>query len=536
MNDIKIKCKKITDRALESNIANKAYSEFKKEDNKMFSLKGKIKALLVYPSYPNTFWSFKHALKIIGKKAAYPPFGLLTVAGMLPNNWDKKLIDMNVEKLKDEDIANADIILISSMIVQKESVKEVIKRVKAFNKPIVAGGPLFTTGWEEFVDEIDYMVLGEAEENFDNFLIDLENGKAKRIYEVESFPDIKKTAIPDWSLIKHMSQYNSMCLQVSRGCPFNCEFCDIVRLNGRLPRIKTSQQVLEELEALYKWGWRGGVFFVDDNFIGNKRQVEKEILPSIIEWQKKRKQPFLFNTQVSIDVADKPEIIDLMVKAGITTLFIGIESPDADSLEECNKVQNERRDLVASVKKLQNAGFEIQGGFIVGFDSDKPSIFQKQIEFIQKSGIVTAMVGILNALPKTRLYQRLSDSGRLTNVSGGSNTAASINFKPKMDLDVLLDGYSDILKTIYSPKYYYQRVKTFLRDFKPPFRKAPKLHLYYIKALFVSFWVSGIRTRGQFYFWNLFFWSLFKRPLMIPYVIGSSITGIHLSKLSVDCN
>ncbi len=488
------------------------------------------KVLMVYPQYPNSFWTFKNTLKMIGKRAAYPPFGLLTVASMLPGNWEKKLVDMNVGRLKDEDIAWADIVFISAMIVQKESAWDVIKRLKKTGKTIVAGGPLFTTGWEEFTEDVDHLVLGEAEENLHEFLSDLSSGDAKNIYEVKKFPDICKSTVPQWNLI-NKKYYNSMCLQISRGCPFNCEFCDIVRLNGRLPRVKTKKQVIDELEALFQWGWRGGVFFVDDNFIGNKTELEKEILPAIIEWQKKRHQPFLFNTQVSIDLADKPELIRLMVKAGITTLFIGIESPDANSLEECSKFQNKNRDLVSSVKKLQNAGFEVQGGFIVGFDNDKPSIFQSQIEFIQKTGIVTAMVGLLTALPKTKLYQRLKDTGRLINESSGSNTASELNFKPKMDRSTLIEGYKNIMKTIYSPKDYYQRVKTFLKEFKPPVRKAPVFGMYHIKALFSSLWLSGVMYGGQRYYWALLLWSLFKHPSTVPYVIGSSIMGIHLSKL-----
>jgi len=489
-----------------------------------------MKILLIYPQYPTTFWSFKHILKVIGKKAAFPPLGLLTVAAMLPKKWEKKLVDLNVEILNDEDILNADLVFLSAMIVQKDSAREVISRVKSLGKKIVAGGPLFTTGWEEFTKDVDHLVLGEAEDTLIRFLKDLKTGKAKRIYEVGEFPDVKKAVVPQWSLIDKRC-YTSMCLQVSRGCPFNCEFCDIVRLNGRVPRIKTQRQVIDELDALRLWGWRGGLFFVDDNLIGNKAKLEKEILPTIIAWQKKYRQPFLFNTQVSINLADEPKLMELMAKAGFVTVFVGIESPNIKSLEECNKFQNKDRDLVAAVKRLQNAGFEVQGGFIVGFDSDTPAIFQRQIEFIQKSGIVTAMVGLLNALPKTKLYQRLKETGRLVNETSGSNTVSELNFKPKMNKKILLEGYQKIMKTIYSPKEYYQRVKNFLREFRPPLRKAPKFHFYYLKALVASFWLLGIKYSGRRYFWKLFFWSLFKRPGGIPYVIGSSITGIHFRRL-----
>ena len=492
-----------------------------------------MKILFVYPQYPTTFWSFKHILKLIGKKAAFPPLGLLTVAAMLPKKWEKKLVDLNVEILKDEDILNADLVFLSAMIVQRESTKEVINRIKSLGKKIVVGGPLFTTGWEEFTESVNHLVLGEAEDTLIKFLKDLKTGKAKKIYEVGNFPDIRKAVVPQWSLIDKR-RYTSMCLQVSRGCPFNCEFCDIVRLNGRVPRIKTKKQIINELDALRQWGWRGGLFFVDDNFIGNKAKLEKEILPLIINWQKKYHQPFLFNTQVSINLADEPKLMELMVKAGFVTIFIGIESPNIKSLEECNKFQNQNRDLVAAVKRLQNAGFEVQGGFIVGFDHDTPSIFKNQIEFIQKSGIVTAMVGLLSALPETRLYQRLKEAGRLIKESSGSNTLLDLNFVPKMDKKVLVDGYKKIMTTIYSPREYYQRVKTFLREFRPPKRRQPKFHFYYLKALFASFWLLGVRYRGRRYFWRLIFWSLFKRPAMLPYAIGSSITGIHFRNLYCD--
>lgn len=492
--------------------------------------KAGLKVLLVYPKYPNTFWSFQSILKFLNKKAAFPPLGMLTVAAMLPQNWELKLVDMNVENLSDSDIVWADAVFISAMIVQKKSAGEVIKRVKKLEKPIAAGGPLFTTGWEDFIEDVDSLILGEAEANLKYFLNDLAAGTVKKIYEVKDFPSISEAVSPKWDLIK-MKHYNSMCLQISRGCPFNCDFCDIVKLNGRIPRIKTGKQVTDELEALCKSGWKGGVFFVDDNLIGNQKTLEKEILPAIIEFQKKRKQPFLFNTQASIDLADKPVLIKLMVKAGFTTVFVGIESPQDESLKECSKYQNKNRDLVKSVKVLQNAGFEIQGGFIVGFDSDPLNIFQKQIEFIQNSGIVTAMVGLLTALPKTKLYQRLKEGGRLTKESSGSNTGLDLNFLPKMNKEVLMEGYKKIVSTIYSPKHYYERVKTFLREFRPPFRKVPKLHLYYIKAFFVSIWYSGIRNSGKRYYWNLFFWSMFKKPIALPYVIGTSITRMHFSKL-----
>ena len=490
-----------------------------------------MKILLVYPDYEETFWSFKKILKLLGKKAAFPPLGLLTISSMLPNNWEKKLIDMNTDVLKDEHIKWADYIFISAMIVQKESARKVIDRVKKFKKPVVAGGPLFTTGWEEFAD-VDHIFLGEVEEIFSDFIADLDKGKPKKIYSGNQFPDIKNTIIPDWSLIK-INNYNSMCIQLSRGCPFNCEFCDVVLLNGRKPRIKSKGQLIKELEALYRQGWRAGVFFVDDNFIGNKALLKKIFLPAIIKWQEKRRYPFSFNTQVSIDLADDEELMQLMAKAGFTSVFIGIETPDSDGLEECGKIQNKNRDLIKSIKAIQNNGMEVQGGFIVGFDSDKSSIFQRQIEFIQKSGIVTAMVGLLTALPKTRLYQRLKEANRLLKNSTGDNTKAEVlNFIPRMDKEVLLNGYRKVVSTIYSPKVYYERVKTFLREYRPVKTKMPKIRIYHIRALISSIWLLGIKQKGRLYFWNLILWSLFRRPSLLPHAIGFSLAGIHFRAVS----
>jgi radical SAM superfamily enzyme YgiQ (UPF0313 family) len=491
-----------------------------------------MKILLVYPQHPTTFWSFKHILHILGKKASFPPLGLLTVASMLPKKWEKKLIDMNVDPLKEEDIVWADMVFLSAMIVQKESVKQVISQVKKAGKPIVAGGPLFTTGWEEYTNSVDHLVLGEAEGTLPLFLKDLEKGKLKKTYQIDKFLDLKKTVVPDYSLI-NLKKYFSLCIQYSRGCPFNCEFCDIVRLNGRLPRYKTKGQIIKELDNLYRLKWRENNLFVEDNFIGNKEKVKKELLPAIIEWQEERRNPFGFITQASINLADDEELMSLMVQAGFATVFIGIESPKAESLKECQKMQNQNRNLLAAVKKIQNYGLEVQAGFIVGFDHDSPAIFKNQIEFIQKSGIVTAMVGLLSALPKTRLYQRLQATGRLVKETDGSNTSLDLNFIPKMKKNVLLKGYKDILSNIYSPKNYYQRVINFLQDFKPQVKNInlKKLRFYHLKALIASLWMLGVQSKGRRYYWRLIFWSLFRRPKTFPQAIGFSITGLHFRRL-----
>jgi len=507
-----------------------------------------MKILLVYPEYPDTFWSFKWALKFVSPKASFPPLGLLTVAAMLPHEWEKKLVDMNIETLRDKDLEWADYVFISAMSVQRESVKKVIESCKKVGVKIVAGGPLFTTGYEDF-EGVDHFVLNEAEITLKYFLEDLKNGCAKHVYSAdqnpdmlnngcpnqeayvhEKFADLKETPIPLWELV-NMKKYASMCIQYSRGCPFNCEFCDVTLLFGHKMRTKTREQVVNELEKLYSMGWRGGVFFVDDNLIGNKRKLKREILPAVIDWMKKRKYPFTFQTQVSVNLADDDELMELMVEAGFESVFVGIETPDEESLAECGKLQNKNRDLIACVKKAQRFGLQVQGGFIVGFDNDTPSIFERQIKFIQESGIVTAMVGLLNAPRGTKLYQRLVKENRLLKDITGDNTDFSINFIPKMDYQTLIEGYKKIVNTIYSPKQYYERVKRFLKEYKLMQKRTFHFHISDLEPLFKSILFLGIMGKERFHYWKLFFWSLFRRPRLFPLAITFAIYGFHFRKV-----
>ena len=486
--------------------------------------------LLAYPMYPDTFWSFKHALKFVSKKASFPPLGLLTVASMLPADWNKKLIDLNATRLEDEDIFWADYVFISAMSIQSDSADEIIQRCKKLNTKIVAGGPLFTSS-SEYYNDVDHLILNEAEITLPQFLTDLEKGKTKQKYTSENWADIETTPLPLWGILT-MNNYTSMNLQYSRGCPYDCDFCDITVLYGRKPRTKTKEQIIAELDILYYSGWRGPVFFVDDNFIGNKVKLKKEILPAIAGWMEKRKNPFYLNTEASINLADDEQLMQLMVKAGFEAVFIGIESPNEESLVECNKTQNSNRDLISSVKKIQRAGLEVQGGFIVGFDNDPPSIFEKLINFIQESGIVTAMVGLLNAPKGTKLQKRLENEGRMLKDFNGNNTDFSMNFIPRMDLTILLDGYQKILNKIYSPKYYYERVIKFLKDFEPKKKKVFHLNPNYLLALFKSIVKLGVIGEERLYYWKLFFWSLFKKPQLFSLAILFTIYGFHFRKIS----
>jgi radical SAM superfamily enzyme YgiQ (UPF0313 family) len=494
-----------------------------------------MKILLVYPRYPDTFWSFRHALKFISKKANFPPLGLLTVAAMLPAEWEKRVADLNVNALGDADIAWADYVFISAMVVQKDSAKEVIARCNKLDTKVVAGGPLFTTGYEEF-EGVDHFVLGEAEVTLPLFLADLTRGRPQPVYSSDERPDISRTPIPLWSLID-MKNYSAMSLQYSRGCPFDCDFCDIIVLNGHTPRTKGGQQVVNELESLYRHGWRGSLFVVDDNFIGNKKKLKEETLPAMIEWSKQKKHPFTFFTEASVNLADDDELMDLMTEAGFNRVFIGIETPDENSLAECNKLQNKNRDLAASVKLIQNRGFEVQGGFILGFDSDPVSIFRKQINFIQKTGIVTAMVGLLNAPKGTKLYQRLKKENRLLNDFSGDNTDFSLNFIPKMKYETLVAGYKHVLDTIYSPRHYYERVVAFLKEYKPKKTAGiSQLRFSHITSLIKTFWFLGVVNKGRRYFWKLQISTLLRRPRHLPLSIGLSVSGFHFRKVAEGYN
>jgi radical SAM superfamily enzyme YgiQ (UPF0313 family) len=482
-----------------------------------------MRILFVYPEFPDTFWSFKHALKFVRKKSAAPPLGLLTVAAMLPPEWEKRLVDLNVTGLTQADLAWADYVFVSAMIVQRDSVRTLIARCKEAGVKVVAGGPLFTMEHDQF-PEVDHFVLNEAELTLPPFLADLANGCAQRIYTTTEFPDIRQSPVPLWELA-NLKQYDTVSLQFSRGCPFNCDFCNVTALLGHRPRVKTALQIVAELDSLYALGWRKGVFFVDDNLIGNKKHLKSELLPALIEWRK-GKNGMPFNTQASINLADDAELMTMMTQAGFNTVFVGIETPNEDSLVECSKTQNKDRDLVESVKRLQRAGLQVQGGFIVGFDSDTTSIFQQQIDFIQRSGIVTAMVGLLQAPLGTRLYERMQREGRLVSELSGDNADGSTNIIPGMGLDTLCEGYRKILGQIYAPQLYYDRVLTFLREYQPP-KIRISLDLQHILALGRSIYQLGIRGVERTHYWRLFFWTLFRRPRLFPLAITLAIYGFH---------
>ncbi len=484
-----------------------------------------MNVLLVYPKCPESFWSFTHALKFISKKAAVPPLGLITVSAMLPDKWQKKLVDLNIFPLCSNDIQWADYVFISAMYIQKESVNQVIVESKKWNKKIVAGGPLFTQEHANYPD-IDHFILNEAEITMPLFLADLSTGQPQRIYATDEFADLTQTPVPDYHLLS-MKDYASMNLQVTRGCPYSCDFCEITSLLGHKVRIKGTDQILQELETLYDLHWRGSVSIVDDNFIGNRKRSKTSLLPAMRKWMQEHNNPFKFSAQTTINLADDEKLMSMLVETGFSSTFIGIETPDEMSLQYCNKVQNKNRDLLDSVKKIQQAGLQVSGGFIVGFDSDTPSVFQRQIDFIQQSGIVSAMVGLLNAPKNTKLYNQLKAQNRLTTEATGNNTDSSMNFIPKMGHKELLEGYTRIIHNIYSVKPYYNRVRRLLSNYNRLAKGKTKIRFSLLIAFIKSIFVIGFLNKGRTEYWKFIIWTLVNKPHLLADAITYTVYGYH---------
>ena len=355
-----------------------------------------MNALLIYPEFPDTFWSFKYALNFLGKRAAQPPLGLMTVAALLPKSWKKRLVDVNVERLRDRDLDWADVVMLSGMHIQRESLVAIVEQCRERGLPTVVGGPI-ASSLSAAELKADHVVIGEAEDLIAGLARDLELGTAEPVYQAAERPEMSSSPLPDLSLIK-MHRYSTMTVQYSRGCPFNCEFCDIIEIYGRRPRTKAVAQVLAELDQLRAAGWREAVFIVDDNFIGNKARA-RELCVALAEWRGQHRTNFDFNTEASLNLADDPELMQLMKEAGFISVFLGIETPDESGLIASNKLQNTRRSLLESVATIQSYGIQVMGGFILGFDTDGDDIFDLMVEFIQKSGIPIAMVGLLQAMP-----------------------------------------------------------------------------------------------------------------------------------------
>jgi radical SAM superfamily enzyme YgiQ (UPF0313 family) len=463
---------------------------------------------------PDTFYAMRHFIDVIGKKAAYPPLGLLTIAPLLPPSWNKRLLDLNVTELTEQELDWADYVLLSAMNVQEESVREILKKCTAAAVPVVAGGPLFTHEHDRF-PEVDHFVLNEAEITLPLFLQDLEAGSPKRIYQSDQFADITASPLPDYGLAD-MGQYIFSIVQYSRGCPYLCDFCDVTALFGRRPRIKTSEQMIRELEAIHALGTVKLILFADDNLIGNKKALKADLLPALIAWRKKVRPEFFFATQLTINLADDDELMDLLLNAGFRHIFIGIETPDEDGLKSSLKNQNLKRDQLRNIQKLHQAGFIISAGFIIGFDTDTATIFQRQIDFIQESGIPLPIVNILKAPPGTELYERIKREGRLSKPFAFSE--GDTNIIPVMEEKLLYDGFLHIMENIYTPKRSYERIITFFKGYSIPTsteRIPVKYRMSELTIIFRIVFLLGVRYPGRSYFWQLILWCIINKPSLL---------------------
>lgn len=493
--------------------------------------------LLVYPEFEPSFWSFKYALRYVGKMSAMPPLGLLTIAGMFPEGYFLRLVDMNVRPLTDRDIAWADLVCTSSMIVQRRSQARVIARCKRAGKPVVAGGP-HPTSYEEEMDGVDYLLLGEVETTFVPFLRDLESGTARRITAPPDRPAITQTPLPRYDLVR-MRQYGAMLLQFSRGCPFDCEFCDITKLYGRIPRTKSNDQMLGEFQSVYDLGYRGSLFLVDDNFIGNRRDALR-FLKAFIEWQRLHDYPFTLFTEASMNLVEHEELMDAMVAAGFTAVFVGIETPTPEALVITKKKQNVGKTdpeyPLHAVQTLQHKGLEVLGGFILGLDGDKPDAFDAHIQFIRAAAIPTAMEGMLTALKGTDLYKRLQAEGRLLGDTTGQNISTQLNFIPEMPAEALIEGYKRVLDTIYDRglKNYFQRCwdmfQSLDRRVHPASAHTP---LTAGQAIRFCIYTLGqmLSAEGPAYL-RFLLRVLWNKPALLPEALAFGAKGHHLRKVT----
>jgi radical SAM superfamily enzyme YgiQ (UPF0313 family) len=473
------------------------------EDVRVFPPLGPaIKVLMVWPRFPASFWSLGEVMEIVPERSLMPPLGLITVAALCPKQWEIRLIDLAFEELSDADLLWANLVMVSAMEVQREEVRQTLERASKLNRRTMIGGPYASAEPEALLPLADHVVVGEPDEIFQEIATDLERGSARRLYRVTEKPDVSRTPVPRFDLLV-LKKYTVMSVQFSRGCPFTCEFCDIITLYGRRPRTKSPAQLIGELDALLQLGWRKEVFVVDDNFIGNHKAA-LELTCELERWQHRNRYPFGFFTEASIDLASRPGLLDAMVKANFYRVFIGIETPSAESLKEAKKFQNLRRDPLDSIHFIQQHGLWVMGGFIVGFDSDPPDIFDQQIEFIERAAIPWAMAGILWAPFTTPLYERMKREGRLVQASPEPSNFGPPNFRTVLPLRELLDGTKRMLLTLYDPRRFFERVfDSLVRWQVHPEQKAPALSLLYLlRVVFKSVWRQGVLSAYRRAYWH----------------------------------
>ncbi len=487
---------------------------------------------------PHGFWNYREVCRLVGAKYPASPLGLITMAALLPEDWDVELVDMNTRKLDDSKIDEADLVFIGGMLPQQAEVLRLIDRVHSRGKKVVVGGPDPTSQPGRY-QSADYLVLGEAEASLPLFLEDLEKGAPSGLYKTEERPDMAASPIPRFDLL-NFDDYIMIGVQFSRGCPFNCEFCDIIELYGRIPRTKPPDRIVEELETLYRLGHRGHVDFVDDNFIGNKKRA-KEILRAVLEWSKRRGHPFYFSTEASLNLADDGEILSLMAELDFRYVFVGIESPDESVLESAGKKSNLGRDMAGDLHKIYSHGIVVNAGFILGFDHETDGIAERVVDFVRKGKICMAMVGLLYALPNTRLTRRLRSEKRLfddydlrsqSSADDVDQTTSGINFLTRRPRERIIADFLFILEELYSPKDYFDRCLGLSRTlrvepkFKPPFR----ILLRYARGFFNGTIKLGFRPSTAWYWWRNLLALLFTRPSSLETLVNLMVMYLHFGK------
>ena len=461
-----------------------------------------VKALMIWPRFPPSFWGFEGVLEIIPERSMIPPLGLVTVAALCPPTWSIRLLDLSFDALRDEDLLGADLVMVSAMHAQRVDTLAVLERARSLGRRTFIGGPWASSEPEFLLTKANHVMVGEAEEVFAGIAQALENGTAHALYRVIDKPALTESPVPRFDLLR-MGNYTSMPVQFSRGCPFQCEFCDIITIYGRKPRAKTPAQMIAELETLQKLGWRNEVFIVDDNFIGNSK-LALQLTRALAEWQKHNKNPMSFYTEASIDLADRPELLASMVEANFMYVFLGIETPSAEALKGSSKFQNLRGDLVTNVNKIRESGLWVLAGFIVGFDSDDETIFERQLQFIEKTAITWAMAGVLQAPPTTALFDRMKREGRLIEDSQATSNFSPPNFRTVMELPALLNGLSGLLANLYTPEAYFGRAMRSIESWQPrATQRPPELPLgYNLRVLFGSMWRQGLRSKYRLAYWR----------------------------------
>jgi radical SAM superfamily enzyme YgiQ (UPF0313 family) len=461
-----------------------------------------LKVLMVWPRFPPSFWGFEGVLEMLPERSVMPPLGLITVAALCPPTWEVRLLDRAFEDLRDEDILWADLVMVSAMHAQRADTLAVLADARRLGCRTFIGGPWASSEPELLLRSADHVLAGEAEEVFADIATALENGTARRLYRVIEKPDMTHSPVPRFELLQ-LSKYTSMPIQFSRGCPFQCEFCDIITIYGRRPRAKTPAQVMKELDTLLRLGWRSEVFIVDDNFIGNQN-LALALSRELAEWQKRVGRCVYFCTEASVNLAAKPELVDAMVQANFMYVFLGIETPSAEALKGSFKFQNLRGDIADQIRTIRESGLWVLGGFIVGFDSDDESIFERQLEFISRTAIPWAMAGVLQAPPTTALYERMRREGRLFEDSQATSNFSPPNFRTMLPLPALLRGLSRLLSELYKPRSYFTRSLDSIESWHPsPSQQPPKMPLSYnLRVLFCSIWRQGICSNYRLEYWR----------------------------------